>query len=106
MTFVGFAIGIMSPRTQRSWGAGFAATFGLVVFMLYYGIFSIGLALADSGKMHVGFALWLPNVVAALIAAVLVRKITSERWQSVSEGVFNLASQLMCWINKRFRSSL
>lgn len=93
MTFIGFAIGIMSPRTQRSWGAGFAATLGLVVFMLYYGIFSMGLALADGGKMHVGLALWLPNFVAAAIAALLVRKITSEQWNSVSEGVFNFIAR-------------
>ncbi len=101
MTFIGFAIGIMSPRTQRSWGAGFAATLGLIVFMLYYGIFSMGLALADSGKMHVGLALWLPNIVAASISAVLVWKITSERWNSVSEGVFNSISHLVAWFKRR-----
>ncbi len=95
MTFIGFAIGIMSPRTQRSWGAGFAATLGLVVFMLYYAIFSMGLALADGGKIHVGLALWLPNLIAAAIATVLVRKITTEQWNSVSEGVFNLIER---WI--------
>jgi lipopolysaccharide export system permease protein len=95
MTFIGFAIGIMSPRTQRSWGAGFAATLGLVVFMLYYGIFSMGLALADSGKMHVGLALWLPNLVASLIAFLLVHRIVTERWASVSEGVFNATQSLL-----------
>jgi len=101
MTFIGFAIGIMSPRTQRSWGAGFAATLGLVVFMLYYGIFSLGLALADGGKMHVGLALWLPNIVAAIIAAILVRKITSEQWNSVSEGVFNTLARVAEWIKSK-----
>lgn len=95
MTFIGFAIGIMSPRTQRSWGAGFAATLGLVVFMLYYGIFSMGLALADSGKMHVGLALWLPNLVASLIALLLVHRIVTERWASVSEGVFSATQSLL-----------
>lgn len=100
MTFIGFAIGIMSPRTQRSWGAGFAATLGLAVFILYYGMFSIGLALADGGKMHVGLALWLPNLVAAAIAAILVRKITSEQWSSVSEGVFNFIFRTIEWVKK------
>lgn len=95
MTFIGFAIGIMSPRTQRSWGAGFAATLGLVVFMLYYGIFSMGLALADSGKMHVGLALWLPNLVASLIALLLVHRIVTERWASVSEGVFSATQSIL-----------
>ncbi len=105
MAFIGFAIGIMSPRTQRTWGAGFAATLGLVVFMLYYGIFSLGLALADSGKIHVGVALWMPNIVAAIIAVILVRKITSEQWHSVSEGVFTVIQSAVlrirrCWERK------
>ncbi len=102
MAFIGLAIGIMSPRTQRSWGAGFAATLGLIVFMIYYGIFSVGLALADSGKIHVGVALWLPNIIASLVAALLVYKITSEQWQSVSEGVFNAIARIASiFIRKR-----
>ncbi len=103
MAFIGFAIGIMSPRTQRSWGAGFAATLGLVVFMLYYGIFSLGLALADGGKMHVGLALWLPNIVASIIAVVLVYKIVTEQWHSVSEGVFNGTASLVSRIKSMAR---
>jgi len=87
MAFIGMALGIMSPRTQRTWGAGFAATLGLVVFIIYYSIFSVGVALADSGHIHVGVALWAPNVVATGIAAFLVRKITTEKWQSVSGGI-------------------
>lgn len=101
MAFIGFAIGIMSPRTQRTWGAGFAATLGLVVFMLYYGIFSLGLALADGGKIHVGVALWMPNIVAAIIAVILVRKITSEQWHSVSEGIFTTIQSAMLRIRRR-----
>lgn len=101
MAFVGFAIGIMSPRTQRTWGAGFAATLGLVVFMVYYGIFSMGIALADSGKIHVGVALWLPNIIASTIAALLTRKIVTEQWQSVSEGIFNLFSALAARVRAR-----
>ncbi len=101
MAFIGFAIGIMSPRTQRSWGAGFAATLGLAVFMLYYGIFSLGLALADGGKIHVGLALWLPNIVASIIAILLVYKIVTEQWHSVSEGVFNAVSGAIARIRSK-----
>lgn len=105
MAFIGFAIGITSPRTQRSWGAGFAATLGLVVFIVYYGIFSIGMALADGGKINVGLALWLPNILASILAAILVRKITSEQWQSVSEGVFNAVARCVTLLRRRFKSS-
>ncbi len=101
MAFIGFAIGIMSPRTQRTWGAGFAATLGLVVFMVYYAVFSVGLALADGGRMHIGVALWLPNILASSVAAILVRKITTERWQSVSEGIFNAIGAIGDAIKRR-----
>lgn len=87
MAFIGMALGIMSPRTQRTWGAGFAAVLGLAVFIFYYSIFSIGVALADSGAIHVGVALWTPNIVAAALAGILVHRVATERWQSVSEGV-------------------
>jgi lipopolysaccharide export system permease protein len=86
MAFVGMALGIMSPRTQRTWGAGFAATLGLVVFIVYYSIFSIGLTLADSGALKVWIALWAPNILTTAIAALLVYKVGTEQWQSVAEG--------------------
>ena len=86
MAFVGMALGIMSPRTQRTWGAGFAATLGLVVFILYYSIFSVGLTMADSGALKVWIALWAPNILTTAIAALLVYKVGTEQWQSVAEG--------------------
>jgi lipopolysaccharide export system permease protein len=94
MAFVGMALGIMSPRTQRTWGAGFAATLGLVVFILYYSIFSIGLTMADSGALKVWIALWAPNIITTAIAALLVYKVGTEQWQSVSEGAQRLIERL------------
>jgi len=94
------ALGIMSPRTQKTWGAGFAATLGLIVFILYYSIFSVGVALADSGSIHVGLALWTPNILASIIAFILVYKISTERWQSVSEGIQNLCISSMQLIRR------
>ncbi len=100
MAFIGMALGIMSPRTQKTWGAGFAATLGLIVFILYYSIFSVGVALADSGSIHVGLALWTPNILASIIAFILVYKISTERWQSVSEGIQNLCISSMQLIRR------
>jgi hypothetical protein len=71
--------------------------------MLYYGIFSIGLALADNGKIHVGLALWLPNIVASIIACVLVWKIVSEKWVSVSDGVFAALARFTTSVSRRLR---
>lgn len=99
MAFVGMALGIMSPRTQRTWGIGFAAMLGLVVFVIYYSLFSIGFALADSGRLNVAVALWTPNVIVSVIAVYLIRKIVSEQWQSVSGGV----QQALGGLFERFR---
>ena len=104
MTFIGFAIGIMSPRTQRAWGAGFSVCLGLGVFIVYYGIFSIGLALADSGKINVGLALWLPNIVTSCVASLLVYNIVNERWQSVPDGIFGFLSHTTTRLKERYRS--
>lgn len=95
MAFIGMALGIMSPRTQKTWGAGFAATLGLIVFILYYSIFSIGVTLADSGKLQVWIALWTPNVVATLVASFMVYKVGTEQWQSVSDGVQRALARLI-----------
>jgi lipopolysaccharide export system permease protein len=104
MAFIGMALGIMSPRTQRTWGAGFAATLGLVVFILYYSIFSIGLTMADSGTIKVWIALWAPNILTTAIAAVLVYKVGTEQWQSVSDGAQRLIERVNK-LSRRWRKS-
>lgn len=104
MAFVGMALGIMSPRTQRTWGAGFAATLGLVVFISYYSIFSIGLTLADSGALKVWIALWAPNILTTAVAALLVYKVGTEQWQSVAEGAQRFLEKLGS-LRKRWRKS-
>lgn len=105
MAFVGMALGIMSPRTQRTWGAGFAATLGLVVFILYYSIFSIGLTLADSGALKVWIALWAPNILTTAIAATLVYKVGTEQWQSVAEGAQRTIEKIANLVKRRKKTA-
>ncbi len=92
MAFVGMALGIMSPRTQRTWGAGFAGALGVIVFVFYYSLYSVGLALADSGRVNITLALWIPNVLLTGAAGMMIHKLATEQWQSVSEA-FLLAFQ-------------
>ncbi len=89
MAFVGLALGIMSPRTQRTWGAGFAGLLGLIVFIIYYSVFSVGVALADKGSLPIAVALWAPNVITASLATWILYKLGTEEWHSVSEGAQN-----------------
>jgi lipopolysaccharide export system permease protein len=95
MAFIGMSLGIMSPRTQRAWGAGFAGALGVIVFIAYYALYSVGLALADSGRFNISLALWIPNILGAAIAALLLHKLATERWHSVSEGLFANASRFV-----------
>lgn len=101
MAFIGMALGIMSPRTQKTWGAGFAATLGLVVFILYYSIFSVGVTLADSGKIQVWIALWTPNVLATAVASFMVYKVGTEQWQSVSDGIQRGCARLIDTVRRK-----
>lgn len=100
MSFVGMALGIMPPRAQKTWGAGLSATFGLVVFVVYYGIFSMGLALAESGQMKIWIALWLPNILCALAAGYLLKKLASEEWQSIADLFTNFPRRVAFWRRK------
>ena len=36
-------------------------------FMLYYSLFSLGMVLAETGDLGPGVAMWMPNVVFALL---------------------------------------
>lgn len=101
MAFVGMALGIMSPRTQRTWGASFSAVLGIIVFAVYYGLFSVGLALADQGAIKIWIALWSPNILLTFVAAFFVYKLTTEQWQSVSEGIFSFCGSILTKVRRR-----
>lgn len=103
MTFIGMSFGIMSPRTQRTWGAGFAAALGLGVFIVYYSIFSVSLALADSGALNAWVALWIPNVLATIVAITTINKIGTEQWQSVSEALYIKIMEFAAGFKHRWR---
>ena len=83
-------LGIQSPRAQRSWGASLSILLGLLIFIVYYAILSVGIALAESNSFPIPAALWLPNLIILLIAVYGLQRICSERWQSIAgalEGV-------------------
>jgi len=86
LALLALPLGIQPPRTQRTWGAGIAVTLGMSVFILYYGLFSIGLVLAQNNRLHPLLALWIPNLSVFLLALYLIRKTASEEWQSIAHA--------------------
>lgn len=92
--FVGMALGVQPPRTQRTWGLGLSALLGMFVFLVYYSVLSVGIALCESGSVPPVIALWLPNLIIFAIALLLLWKIGSERWESVLDGLVGVRGKL------------
>lgn len=87
LAVLGMFLGIQPPRTQRTWGAGLSVVIGLAVFVLYYGLLSIGMTLGESGVVKPTLGLWLPNVVATAITIFILQRMMTERWGSILHAV-------------------
>jgi lipopolysaccharide export system permease protein len=94
LALIALPLGIVPPRTQKTWGAGLSLTVGLAVFVVYYGALSVGLSLSESGRVNTYAALWLPNIACALVAAFFIRRMASERWFSVADAASSLLARL------------
>jgi len=79
-------LGIHPARAQRTWGLGLSVFIGLIVFLVYFALFTFGMALAEAGTISPLVGAWTPNILIALIAIFTLRKMSSEQWQSVSEA--------------------
>lgn len=80
-------LGIQPPRAHRSWGAGLSVSLGLLVFVLYYGLFSVGIVAAQNGTLPAYACVWLPNVAVLILGAALLNKTGSEQWSSVATRI-------------------
>ena len=78
-------LGIHPSRAQQTWGVGLSAAIGMGVFVIYYGLFSIGLVLAQTGALPGYIALWLPNISVLAVTIFFIQRVSSERWQSVAD---------------------
>lgn len=88
LAILALPLGIHPSRAQQTWGVGLSAATGMGVFVVYYGLFSVGIVLAQSGAVPGYLALWLPNISVLAVAIFFIRRIGSERWQSVAD-LFN-----------------
>lgn len=87
LALIAMPLGIQPPRTQRTWGAGLSAAIGLLVFVVYFALLSVSIALAESGTIAPFIAVWIPNAVTSVVALYMLRKMSSEQWQSVAQGL-------------------
>ena len=91
---LGMALGIQPARAQRAWGATLSLAIGMVVFVVYYVFFSLGLTLAESQSISPLLALWGPNLIIALFSLYVLRKIYREKWSSIGSGIESFFSAL------------
>ncbi len=92
LALIALPLGVQPPRTQRTWGAGLSATLGMVVFVIYYGLFSVGVVLAQSELVPPVVALWAPNFFVFFTALYMIQKTASEKWQSIAHGFEEMIS--------------
>jgi lipopolysaccharide export system permease protein len=93
---VGAPLGALFRQRGRMAGM----TMGLGVFLAYYVVLSAGKGLGENGLISPFLAVWLPNLLTALLAVSLWTKVQREiplsignipqRWQGMWRKLFNL----------------
>lgn len=86
LALLGMPLGIIPPRTQKTWGAGLSVALGLLIFTFYYVLLSVGITLGENGKVDVQLGLWIPNIVATIVTAVVLYKVSTEKWSSIAHA--------------------
>lgn len=87
LAIIGFGLGIIPPRTQRTWGIGASIALSLSVFVLYYGILSLGIStMSDKGLGLTTVGVWLPNIIFAILAWYFIKKLSTEKWSSILDA--------------------
>ncbi len=98
LALVALPLGVHPPRAQKTWGAGLSVMLGMFVFVVYYAVLSLGLALAESGQISPFVATWLPNLLIAMVATFFIERLWTEKWHSVTGGIQTLfADMSLLW---------
>ena len=87
MALLAIPLGIMPPRTQKTWGASFSLGIGLISFIGYFALLTLGMTIAENGILPAHIAVWLPNMILAFVCWKLLVKTNSEQWQSITDGL-------------------
>lgn len=103
LALVALPLGVHPPRAQKTWGAGLSVMLGMFVFVVYYAVLSLGLALAEGGKVSPFVATWLPNLLIALVATFFIERLWTEKWHSVTGGIQALLAEVSFKGSRLFR---
>jgi LPS export ABC transporter permease LptG/LPS export ABC transporter permease LptF len=85
---IAFPLGVRNRRGGKSFGL----TVSLFLVVVYYVLLNNGELLAASGRVAVGFGVWLPNLLLVALGAMLLRRLTLQVPTSAAPGWLNLAA--------------
>ena len=83
LTIIAMPLGIQPARSQKTWGSTLSAVISLSVIIFYYILLSISVTVSKNGALSPYISLWIPNIVLAFIAYVLIHQMKSEKWQTI-----------------------
>lgn len=90
LSILALPLGIQPSRAQKTWGVGLSVVTGMLVFVIYYALYSVGIVMAQGNKFPTTIALWIPNIVATALAIFFVNRIATEKWQSAGDLISSL----------------
>jgi lipopolysaccharide export system permease protein len=94
-------LGVIPPRAQKSWGQTVSLITGLLVFVFYFGVFSIAAASSESLGIPAALTAGLPNLIFACITYFFIRKISSEKWNSIAGALKEKIDGVKNWRESR-----
>jgi lipopolysaccharide export system permease protein len=102
VVILGMALGIQPARGSKSWVTAVNITMGIGIITLYYFATAFATALGQQAVVPPSLIMWMPNILFALAAYFIFRKIESEEWMAVSQAM----SQAIVSFFMRIRSRI
>lgn len=101
LALIGMPLGIQSPRSQRTWGVGLSALIGLIAFLSYFALHSVTRSMAEDGLIPLIIGAWAPGMIIAGVAFMFLKQMSTERWQTISEGLSTMLQGIKSFLNPR-----
>jgi lipopolysaccharide export system permease protein len=75
MGLLALPLGIQSRNSKKAFGIGL----GLLFFLLYYILLSMGTALGENGKCHPAIGMWMPDTILGGVGVFLLVRAAKEK---------------------------
>lgn len=94
---VGLVLGVQGSGRGRNWGV----TIGLLVFIAYYILFTIGLTFGEMGAYPPVLAMWMPNLIIGVLGVYALHRVNIE----APLGLITTFNSIDAWLKSLRRES-